>query len=274
MSEHSEILGHSWGRSLPWTADQIGWLGAAVFLIIGVITVALYVVDGRELDGSNIWIKPLKFDLSVSLHLATLAAIAGLFTDEQRSGLLLYMMFGVVIAASAFEVGYISIQAGLQEHSHFNFSSTFHRRMYALMGMMAIVLIAVPLLFAVMAWQSGMPVILKHGVTLGLVGGFILTLIVAGYLGSNGSHFVGDHPTGGATLPLFGWSLETGDLRPAHFFALHSMQLTPLLAYLLWRSVDAPPIWPVWLCQAAISVLTAATFFQALRGLPIHRMSG
>ena len=72
----------------------------------------------------------------------------------------------------------------------------------------------------------------------------MLTLVTAGALSSNGGHFVGVPGAGAGTVPLFGWSTSVGDLRPAHFLALHAMQALPLLGWLAdrsgWRRVAVP----------------------------------
>jgi hypothetical protein len=92
-------------------------------------------------------------------------------------------------------------------------------------------------------------------------------LVVAFALGGNGGHHVGVHPAGGATVPLIGWSLVVGDLRPAHFLALHAMQAIPLAGL----EADRLGLGRVWVRVAAAVwlVLTLAVWVQALAGLPL-----
>ena len=61
----------------------------------------------------------------------------------------------------------------------------------------------------------------------GFILSFALTLITAGYMSSTGTH-VGSPAVGAATIPVMGWSASVGDIRPAHFLALHAMQVLPL----------------------------------------------
>ncbi|MFM7344942.1 MAG: hypothetical protein ACKO1J_06200, partial [Tagaea sp.] len=70
-----------------------------------------------------------------------------------------------------------------------------------------------------------------------------------------------------ARLPFLGWSREVGDLRPAHFLALHAMQVLPAAGYALDRlGADARF---VWIGAISYALLTASVFTQALQGVPL-----
>jgi len=122
---------------------------------------------------------------------------------------------------------------------------------------------------AIVAARVDVAPALRWGVALGLIGGFAATLTAAGYLSIHGTHVVGVHPAGGTTLPVVGWSMVAGDLRPAHFVALHMMQVVPLAGWLLLRWHGDAPVWPVVMLAATLLALTALSFLQALRGLPL-----
>jgi hypothetical protein len=174
--------------------------------------------------------------------------------------------------ATAGEMAYIAAQAGRGVHSHFSVQTPFTALMYTLMGIGAVALVLGIGIVGLIAWRdraARLGPALRLGVGLGFVSSALLTLVIAGYLGGQGSHFVGTPSPGAATVPLFGWSLEVGDLRPAHFLALHAMQALPLLGWWLDRSGRPAARRWVWAAAAAYGGLTVAVFAQALLGLPL-----
>src|SRR5690606_5801344 len=109
---------------------------------------------------------------------------------------------------------------------------------------------------------------LRWGIVAGAVIAFVATLITAGYMSMNGGHWVGGIASDANGLPLFGWSRTGGDLRVAHFFALHAQQAMPalgLIAVALGRPSSRGAI-----AAGAVAYLglIAFTFVQALRGVP------
>lgn len=251
-------------------ADEHWWSAVALLAVLAMLTTAAMLTDNRTLDGQSLWLKPLKFQLSLIIHFATLALIARLLDEATRTGFLMQSLVLISLTAGLFEIVYITIQAAAGAHSHFNQSTAFHQHMYTLMGIMAVLLIVVPAVLGVLiAIQPNIAPALRWSITIGMIAGFAATFVVAGYLGGNGSHFVGVHPPHGATVPLFGWSMVTGDLRPAHFLALHIMQNVPLTGWLLTRWHPNAPVWPVVVVTAMLLASTALIFAQALRGLPL-----
>jgi hypothetical protein len=61
-----------------------------------------------------------------------------------------------------------------------------------------------------------------------------------------------------------------GDLRPAHFLALHAMQVLPLAG--LWMDRRGIAVAKMRLVALAYVALTAAVFAQALAGVPLIRL--
>ncbi len=112
---------------------------------------------------------------------------------------------------------------------------------------------------------------LGPGQRLGLGLGFLLTTVltslVAGELADNGGHNVGVPGDAQARLPLLGWSMEVGDLRAPHFFALHAMQVLPLLGHLVDR--HCIPSRSLWMVAVLYAIFTTLVFLQALRGVPL-----
>jgi hypothetical protein len=110
---------------------------------------------------------------------------------------------------------------------------------------------------------------------LGLVLTFGLTLVLAGTLSQNGSHFVGGSGSDAGGLWLMGWSRDGGDLRVAHFFGTHALHAVPLAGLLAGRWLAPRPARAVtWAVATAWTALCIATFVQALGGKPFLPMLG
>ena len=242
-------------------------LSAALTLLfcLGALT------DPRTLDGVVVWEKPLHFALSFILFFGTLALVVPRLSPGWRTGWLLRATTLAITASFLFELGYVALQAAAMQRSHFNVGDPFHALMYALMGVGAVVLVAgVAVIGGIVAQDAGFAAgpRTRQGITWGFVVTLPLTLIVAGTMSSHGSHWIGTLHSGGATVPLMGWSLTVGDLRPAHFVSIHGMQALPLLG--LWldrRGRGNRRI--LWAAAVLWSAVCLALFAQALAGLPL-----
>ena len=100
----------------------------------------------------------------------------------------------------------------------------------------------------------------------GFVVSAIATTLVAGYLAQGTGHWIGGDQTDATGLPFFHWSTTGGDLRVAHFAALHIMQAVPLIAW----------FWPGKRIATAALISGIALVIglpaQALMGLPLLRI--
>ena len=142
--------------------------------------------------------------------------------------------------------------------------------MYQAMGLGATVLIVlVGVIGATAALDRGarLAAPLREGVWIGCVLTVVLTVWVAGELAGNGGRYIGRPTAGGPALPLVGWSMEVGDLRPAHFLALHALQVLPLVGLL--AQCNSTGVTPVRVAAVLYSLLTAVVFWQAMQGVPL-----
>ena len=248
-------------------------LGIAIaFLLPSVIAGA---IDPRTLDGVSVWSKPLKFEISLSLHMATLIALAALIDPGARQTRLFRWTMSAASFAVAGELTYMLLQAARGRASHFNQSTPIEGAMYAIMGLMSLLLVVAPFVAGILvlrrpsgAGGAG----LRFGAGLGLLLGAVLTLVLGGYMGNNLSHAVGASPTDSLVLPVFGWSLQHGDLRVPHFFGTHLMQALPILGLLADRWLPANARTIVAAGALAGLAVALATFVQALYGLPFIRL--
>jgi hypothetical protein len=254
-------------------------MAALTAVSIALVTFSLIwaAVDPRLIDGSATWAKPLKFALSFTVTFGTLAVILPGFSPAWRNGLLFWALTSLMGGAMLFEMIYMIYQAAQGQASHFNDSTAFTRLMYALMGVGAVTLVASIGAFgwaALRDKEATFGPALRQGVAWGFIGSFILTMITAGTMSSMSGHFIGTPGPDAATLPLMGWSATVGDLRPAHFVALHMMQALPLLG--LWidrRNGPAPAaIRTVRIVGAIYAIVTLGLFVQALIGQPVIRL--
>lgn len=248
----------------------------SAFLLLAFIpmTILALHMDTRILNDIPLWVKPLKFHISVPIHLLTFAILIRFLPQKARSSMWLSTLAFVSVAATIVEIILIDFQAARGVHSHFNFSSQFDGMIYAAMGIAAVLLtlpaliLGVRFIFAPVT-KSFTPGF-KLGTVLGLVIGFILTMTIAGYMSSLPSgHWIDAPRTDMNGLPVVGWSRQGGDLRVPHFFATHLMQILPIAGFLLDKYLGHKPK-QVMGGIIAISVLgvviTLGTFVQAMSG--------
>jgi hypothetical protein len=245
--------------------------GAAVFLLLLIPpTVAALLLDTRTVNDVNVWVKPLKFEASLVLYLGTLAWFWGYLSPEARSSRRLRIFAAVSVALIAFEIAYIVGQSARGVASHFNESTPIEGLLFTLMGMAALVFTVLPAALGIAVARRPRQD-LAPAFRLSIVLGLLLTTglgIAAGIaISVNGGHWVGSAPTDAGGLPVFGWARDGGDLRVAHFFGLHALQILPFAGWLIARR------WPearglVWLLATGFTALTAYTLVEAFAGRP------
>jgi len=179
------------------------------------------------------------------------------------------------VACALFEVGYITLQAARGEASHFNTSSSFYGAMYSLMGVGAVLLVLICLWMGTSILRSrGTADVWVLSVGIGLIGTFVFGGGFGGYLGNATAHWVGGAATDAGGLPVVHWSRTGGDLRVAHFFGIHAMQIIPAIgAALVWSTRHSTlgngPARLILICASIMfGAFCSATFVQAVQGNP------
>jgi hypothetical protein len=239
---------------------------AALTIIIG----GLLALDPRMLGTELTWLKPFKFAISFAVLFGTLALFTSQLSYQSRFGLVAVVAVVACAAAFLFEMTYMIGQAARVELSHFNESSGFHEMMYGLMGLGATSLMLSVLAIGVLVVcdrTGSIGPAIRLAIGLAAVITATLTFWIGGELAGNGGRFIGTPSLDGAKIPLLGWSMEVGDLRPAHFLSLHALQVIPLIGWLVDRHQHA--IGVVWSSAILYSLLTVVVFFQALSGAPL-----
>ncbi|MEM6439544.1 MAG: hypothetical protein AAF763_07640 [Pseudomonadota bacterium] len=251
--------------------ERMLWQATALSVAMYLLFAAASVTDARLFNGVDVWIKPQKFALSVAVHFATMAWALSWMSDRTRGGRVLGGVIALGVVCGVVEVICIGVQASLGQASHFNVSSDFHAAAYTLIGVGAVILVAVSFEVGRRAAVDGAGRFgqgLRFGLALGLMGGSAATVFLGGYLGAQTSHHVGVQLPDSEGLPFVGWATATGDLRPVHFVATHLMQAAPAVGWAADRwGLPMPKVWVAGV-SAAWLALALWMFARAAGGQP------
>ena len=267
------------GRGLrilgEWRAREPLFAGATIFYaaLIPPIVFAMF-LDVRTYQDVSVWAKPLKFLLSIATFLGPLAWFAGWLPAGVRDRRWYLIWATIVVVCASAELAWIIGAAANGVPSHFNDGTPLMAAAYTAAGVGAVTLLTAAPVYGVLIWRNraaGLDPAFRLAVVVGLILTFPLTFVVAGYLGGAGSHFVGGNASDAEGMVLLGWARDGGDLRVAHFFALHAMHF--IIAFGFFASAFGALARPaVWAFSGGYAALTAFTFVQALNGAPFLPM--
>ena len=204
------------------------WTGAAMMLAFIVVSL-LSIGDTRTIMGLNPWIKPMKFLTSVTIFMWT---IAWFMPETQPNPAKRRFVSTTIAAMMAGEIILIITQAARGTTSHFNNQSALDAAIFGAMGFMIAMNTFATMVFLWILRRDTPERRAGYlwGIRLGLVI-FLLASVEGGIIISNNAHTVGA-PDGGAGLPFVNWSTTHGDLRVAHFFGMHALQILPLIGFM------------------------------------------
>jgi hypothetical protein len=265
-------------------------LGGAMLITFSATLVGIF-VDHRVITGAPAWLKPAKFAISVSVYCFTFVWLVGFVENRPR---LVRIVANVTVVSFIVEMIVIITQAARGTTSHFNLTTPFNSFLWLTMGAFIVLVWTMNLLLAIMLIRQRMPDqafswSLRLGVlisSIGMAAAFFMTTPTpeqgAAIAGGYGAHIVGAHSVGvadgGPGLPVLGWSTVGGDLRVAHFFGLHALQVLPFFGWLLTRrnSVSGrlaanDRVALVWTGGLAYLGLALLLVWQALRGESVIR---
>ena len=255
-----------WLRTLHRANPTLSWTG---WLNVGLagLALALLPLDHRVVTGALVWIKPLKFSLSIIAFAWTLGwLLADLPAVARRS--VHRLSWGVAVSMGV-EQGVIFVQAARGTTSHYNITSGLNGMLFSLMGIFILVNTVMTIWALYLAWRHRPhgPAGYVWGVRLGLLV-FLVGSVLGGMMIHNMQHTVGA-PDGGPGLPGLGWSTRAGDLRTAHFLGMHALQALPLLGWVLSRVVPRRATLLTWAGTALYAGAVAGLFALAMAGRPL-----
>ena len=218
--------------------------------------------DHRQLMGINLWIKPIKFAISIAIYCLTWSLFLQYLPFER----LKKRFVNFTVFAMIFEMAAIATQAARGELSHFNTSSPYNGVLFSLMGIIIVSQTLFALYMSFMFFkvkaQQITPALL-WAIRLGTIMAAVFAL-EGGLMASRLAHTVGA-ADGGAGLPLFNWSTIAGDLRVAHFMGLHALQIVPLFVVFTGTKKARAVI----VFSAVYFVLVSFMFYNAMLGRPV-----
>jgi len=249
-------------RSLHKNNPLLFRFGAVHFTLA--ISLALYgPFNDAVMLGLNSVIKPIKFALSIGIFSWTMAWFLPLLADQRQARR--YSRLQAVCLG--FEQLAITGQALRGEKSHFNMESPFGIVIFSLMGVgIMIATLATLRIWWLLQKQKTFDASLPYAASVrnGMLL-FVVFSLFGGFISAYGGHTVGG-ADGGTGITFFNWSLDYGDLRIAHFFGLHSLQVIPALVALSGSRMSERNVF--WV-SAAWFVLVLLTAVQALMGVPL-----
>ncbi len=271
-----------WNRPMLVTA----WAMAPVV----VVSLVGLVVDDRILVGAPIWLKPLKFAVSIAVYGITWAWLISQLHVGKRLARGVSVVLAVVLL---FEQALIVMQVLRGRGSHFNVMTTFDAAVFGVMGLSIAILWTGTLILSILVLRTPFADratnwALRIGAVISLAGigmGALMTSPTSAqseaigtdsFKGVIGAHTVGLED-GGPVMAGTGWSTVGGDLRVPHFVGMHALQVLPLLVLLMTVLAARVPVLRseavrvrlVGVLGAGYGLLFLLVLWQAERGQPV-----
>jgi len=236
------------------------WFGC-YNLALMIVCISLTQFDSTQILGISRWIKPMKFFLSVWIMSWTMAWIL-YYLSRKRA---VRSISRLIVISMFVENFIVTLQSARGTRSHFNVQEPLNSILFSIMGIFIIVFTLASIYALILFLKQRnffLPPAYVLGIRLGLAF-FIFFSLEAGLMLSRLSHTVGG-VDGGPGFPIVNWSTAYGDLRIAHFFGMHALQLLPLAGFYIFRRSYALLIFSI-----IYFLLVMATVIVAMRGMPL-----
>jgi hypothetical protein len=245
-----------------------GWIHLG--LLAAMLAVSPF--DSRLVMGINPWIKPIKFAISITIYVWTVAWLLEYLHVPSWTQRII--TWGVSISMLT-EIVCITAQAARGTTSHYNVNTSLDAAIFSIMGSMialnSVLVLVLLILFCIGSYDVPSPYL--WGIRSGLII-FLAASAIGGVMIAHGSHAVGVKD-GGPGLPIVNWSTRGGDLRAAHFLGLHALQVLPIAGFLIGRhkrwAISQKTAY-VLAVSGVYALLIAGLYFQAIHGSPLLRM--
>lgn len=232
-------------------------------LLLALAFITLSKTTAIEVQGVNAWYKPVKFSLSIFIYSFTMAWYCYYLPTFNIN-----IFNWSIVLLFGFEIAYIAFQAAQGEMSHYNSSTPLHSFLFSIMAFAASAATIYTAYIGILFFKNNfieLPDYYVWAIRLGIVL-FVIFSFEGFLMGSRLSHTVGD-ADGGNGLPFLNWSTKYGDLRAAHFFGMHALQILPLLSYYVLKNTKA-----TILLGIVYGILALLILVQALQSKPLIKM--
>ena len=247
-------------RELKQRNSLLYWFGWYNFAM-AIACLVLMQFDDMQILGINRWIKPMKFFLSVGIMVWTMGWIM-YYLQYKRA---VRTCSWLIVISMFIENFIITLQSARGERSHFNVHVPLNAMFFSIMGIFILLFTFTAIYIAILFFrqkQFSIPLPYLWGIRLGLLV-FIFFTSEGGMMVAKLAHTIGG-PDGGPGLPLVNWSTRYGDLRIAHFFGMHSLQILPLFGYYVAKNKNHTILF-----STIYFAFVMFLFVQALAGVPV-----
>ncbi|MFK8007386.1 MAG: hypothetical protein AB8H03_13490 [Saprospiraceae bacterium] len=237
------------------------------FLLLLICCIGM-MVDDRQLMGLNVWVKPSKFIISGIVVLWTMAWYLLVYPFKEKTKNFIAVFIAILMVL---ENLIVTVQASRGVSSHYNESSLLDGIAFAMMGIMIGLFTGIVFWFFVKSFSPQLKFSnsMKWSFRIAWFT-FLFASAIGGQMIGQMAHNVGV-ADGGAGLPFLNWSTIGGDLRIAHFFGIHGIQIIPLAAFYFAKKINNNIF--TFLSSIGFALLylgwIAFTFYQAKQGIPL-----
>lgn len=261
-------------RELDANDPLLSRLGWALLLAVPTFAVMAFFASSAPAvaAGLNPWIKPIKFSLSFSTFASTMSLLLLALRIPNWQLKLARRTMAVSIVLEILSLACQAWRSSYAPGAHTLADIVFAQMTNIMVMVNTAIVCWMFVLFCanrvhVKLVDAPMVSAVRQSLVIFLAGNAI-----GGYMLARGSHTV-DATDGGPGLPFLNWSTIGGDLRIAHFIAIHAIQIVPLFAYILSQMAPIPTVkqrrFAIGVVALVVAIAVGGTFVQAALGHPL-----